>query len=148
MKIIYENEEGGVSIITPVINEIENLTIEEIAAKDVPGNTPFEIVNDMVLPADRSFRNAWVKNVKKIIIDMPKARLIHMDIIRRSRNSDLEASDKELVRAMEDGADLTPIKAKRQKLRDIPQKFDLSEYNTPQTLKTAWPDNLSQGNEG
>ena len=54
MKIIYQTE-TGVAIITPT----GELSIEEVAAKDVPANTPFKIVNDEDIPSDRTFRNAW-----------------------------------------------------------------------------------------
>lgn len=46
--IIFPNDEGGVSIITPAPGA--GLTIDEVAAKDVPNGKPFEIVDDAVLP--------------------------------------------------------------------------------------------------
>lgn len=56
-RIIYKTEDGGVAVIVPA-PECE-LTIEEIAAKDVPPNTPFEIVDTTEVPSDRTFRGAW-----------------------------------------------------------------------------------------
>jgi hypothetical protein len=56
-RIIYPNDEGGVSIIIPTPNC--KLTIEEIAAKDVPAGKPFKIVDNTAIPTDRTFRNAW-----------------------------------------------------------------------------------------
>ena len=35
------------------------LTIEEIAAKDVPAGKQFKIVDVSDIPEDRTFRNAW-----------------------------------------------------------------------------------------
>jgi hypothetical protein len=35
------------------------MTIEEIAAKDVPAGKPFKIVDVSDIPSDRTFRNAW-----------------------------------------------------------------------------------------
>lgn len=57
-RIIYENDEGGVSIIIPAPEC--GLTIEEIAAKDVPAGKPFEIVDVSDIPENRDFRDAWV----------------------------------------------------------------------------------------
>jgi hypothetical protein len=54
MKIIYPTE-TGVAIITPT----GELSIEEVAAKDVPAGVPYKIVNDDEVPSDRTFRNAW-----------------------------------------------------------------------------------------
>ena len=35
------------------------LPFEDVCQKDVPANTPYLIVEDDVIPSDRSFRNAW-----------------------------------------------------------------------------------------
>ena len=56
-RIIYPNDDGGVSIVIPAPEC--GLTIEEIAAKDVPKGTPFKIVDVADIPTDRTFRNAW-----------------------------------------------------------------------------------------
>jgi hypothetical protein len=56
-RIIYPNNDGGVSIIIPAVEC--GLTIEEIAAKDVPEGKPFKIVDVADIPTDRTFRNAW-----------------------------------------------------------------------------------------
>jgi hypothetical protein len=56
-RIIYPNDEGGVSILIPSDNC--GLTIEEIAAKDVPQGKPYKIVDVSDIPTDRTFRDAW-----------------------------------------------------------------------------------------
>jgi hypothetical protein len=56
-RIIYPTPEGGVAIIIPAPDC--GLTIEEIAAKDVPAGVPFRIVEADTIPTDRTFRNAW-----------------------------------------------------------------------------------------
>ncbi len=56
-RIIYPTDDGGVAVIIPA-PECE-LTIEEIAAKDVPEGKPFKIVDVSDIPEDRTFRNAW-----------------------------------------------------------------------------------------
>jgi hypothetical protein len=56
-RIIYPTPEGGVAIIIPAPDC--GLTVEEIAAKDVPAGVPFRIVEADTIPEDRTFRNAW-----------------------------------------------------------------------------------------
>ena len=56
-RIIYPTDEGGVAVIVPAPQC--GLTIEEIAAKDVPAGKPFKIVDVADIPTDRTFRNAW-----------------------------------------------------------------------------------------
>jgi len=56
-RIIYKKDDGGVAIIIPAKNC--DLTIDQIAAKDVPSGKPFTIVNVSEIPTDRTYRNAW-----------------------------------------------------------------------------------------
>jgi hypothetical protein len=58
-RIIYPTDEGGVAIVIPSPESLETMTIEEIAAKDVPAGKPFKIVNTEDVPSDRTFRAAW-----------------------------------------------------------------------------------------
>lgn len=55
-RIIYQNDNGGVSVIIPCDC---GLTIEQIAAKDVPTGKPYKIVDVAGIPADRSARDMW-----------------------------------------------------------------------------------------
>ncbi len=56
-RIIYTNSEGGCSIVVP--SPDSGLTIEEVAAKDVPAGKPYKIVDVADIPSDRTFRAAW-----------------------------------------------------------------------------------------
>lgn len=55
-RILYPDE-GGVAVIIPADNC--PLTVEEIAAKDVPAGKPYRIVDASEVPTDLTFRNAW-----------------------------------------------------------------------------------------
>ncbi len=55
-RIVYQNDEGGISILVPADC---GLTIEEIAAKDVPTGKAYNIVDVSEIPTDRTFRDAW-----------------------------------------------------------------------------------------
>lgn len=56
-RILYPTDDGGVAILIPAPDC--GLTIEEIAAKDVPEGKPFKIVDAADVPTDRTFRAAW-----------------------------------------------------------------------------------------
>ena len=51
-RIIYQNSEGGVSVIIPTKSV-------ELALKDVPAGLPYTIVDASEIPEDRTFRAAW-----------------------------------------------------------------------------------------
>jgi hypothetical protein len=45
---------------------LQDHTIEEIAAKDVPAGKPYKIVEVADIPSDRTFRNAWEVDVNTL----------------------------------------------------------------------------------
>jgi hypothetical protein len=53
-RIIYPNDDGGVSIIVPA----PGVTQEQVLMA-VPKNKPYQIVDVADIPADRTFRDAW-----------------------------------------------------------------------------------------
>lgn len=150
-KIIYSDEDGNISIVIPSpkwqLEEIfgpmsENQYRKHVWDKSVPPDAidPKEISDDDI-PQDRYFRNAWRPcPEKKIRIDMPKAREIHMEKIRRHRDKRLKELDIDTMR----GIDVQPQK---QVLRDIPQTFDLSTAGSPEELKALWPKELSDAEQ-
>jgi hypothetical protein len=54
MKIIFQHGDQ-----IGVIHPSGDLSIEEVARKDVPAGLPYVIVEDDVVPTDRTFRAAW-----------------------------------------------------------------------------------------
>ena len=55
-RIIYQNDDGGVAVIIPADC---GLTIEQIAAKDVPTGKAYKIVDVSEIPTDRQWRDEW-----------------------------------------------------------------------------------------
>ena len=55
-RIIFINEDNTIGIIVPADC---GLTIEEIAAKDVPTGLTYHIIDKSEIPTDRTFREAW-----------------------------------------------------------------------------------------
>ena len=103
MKIIYSTE-TGIAIIHPT----GELSIEEVAAKDVPAGVSSRIVDDDEVPIDRTFRNAW-KDEGGIKVDIGKAKDLAKDRLRVERKPLLEAQDIAFQRALETGADTLNI---------------------------------------
>ena len=65
-RIIFKNDQGGVSVIIPTPEALEQHTIMEIAIKDVPAGKPFKIVDAADIPSDRTFRAAWTVSVLEL----------------------------------------------------------------------------------
>lgn len=58
-RIIYKNLDNSVGIIIPTEEVLKFATLLDVAEKDVPYNLPYWIVEDSIIPTDRTFRNCW-----------------------------------------------------------------------------------------
>ena len=58
-RIIYKNLDNSVGVIIPTQEVLKFATVLQVAEKDVPYNLPYWIVEDSVIPTDRTFRSAW-----------------------------------------------------------------------------------------
>jgi hypothetical protein len=114
-RILYTNPEGGVSVIIPAPDS--GLTIEEIAAKDVPTGAAFSIVDVSEVPSDRTFRNAWRKSGAAVTHDIPAAREIAHAKRRAARAAEFAPLDIEATIP----AKAAQAEAARQAIRD---KYD------------------------
>lgn len=58
-KIIFQNTDKTIGVITPSAEVLAKYTLVQIANKDVPSGLPYKIVDTADVPSDRTFRNAW-----------------------------------------------------------------------------------------
>ena len=56
-RFIYQNDEGGISIVIPADNT--DLNLDQIRDKDCPSGKTVYTVDKSAIPTDRSFREAW-----------------------------------------------------------------------------------------
>ena len=97
------------------------------------------IVDDKQIPADRTYRNAWVGTNGKdgITHDMPKAREYHRTLLRHERGGKLLDLDAAWMRAtgQKDSAAADAIEAERQKWRDAPADPRIEAAQSVEELK-------------
>ena len=129
MKIIYQNSEGGVSVIHPT----GALSIEEVAAKDVPEGLAYEIVEDDVIPSDRTFRNAWRKNGASITEDLAAAKEIAHVMRRSNREEEFKPHD-DLIAKQIPGVDTDAAETARAAIRT---KYATMQENIDSAGSTA-----------
>lgn len=77
-----------------------------------------------------------------ITINIDKAKEIWKNKLRESRKPLLEKLDVEYIRAMEQGLDTSEIISKKQELRDITTALELLNAQTPEEIKSFWPEVL------
>tara|TARA_B100000941_G_scaffold219066_1_gene161787 strand:+ start:236 stop:706 length:471 start_codon:yes stop_codon:yes gene_type:complete len=143
-KIIYTQENGVIAVVHPSDQSLLEMTIEEIAQKVVPvGISTYSIVEDSVIPTDRSFRNSWVgvgigTTGAIITEDIDKAKEWHKTRIREARVDKFTALDIEYQRATETSVDTSAIVAKKQALRDAPDASGIATATNTTELKAQW----------
>ena len=135
MKILIKNPDGTVGIMHPILDC--GLSLNQIIAKDVPAGIPYEVVDDSVIPSDRTFRNAWRHDLQ---VDIQKAQEITKNRLREERQPLLENLDVEVMRNMLDPVKLAEIEAQKQVLRDLPQQVDgLATVEELKAIKASTP---------
>jgi hypothetical protein len=112
-RIIYSNPDGSVAVIIPT----GELSIEDVAAKDVPEGITYEIVDDNAIPVDRFFRNAWVANGTAVHIDLDKAKDIGHNMRRVQRAEEFAPFDNIIAKQIP-GVDVAEAEAARQSIRE------------------------------
>lgn len=144
--------DGGISIVNPVSKDqlevtngpltdaqYESLVFKPSAFRR--GVIPPRDLEDVDLPASREFRDAWEDSQPgtQIDINCEKAINIKLSEMRSKRIELLEAQDKLSLIAMENGDDMTAIKAEKQRLKDITnplKELDVSgKFNDKTLLK-------------
>lgn len=132
-RIIYQNENGGVSVVTPS----GEVSLDLVILKDLPKGVDYKVINVSDLPPDRYFRSAWEFDVDKISINMSKALEIQKNVLRAQRAPLLLALDVEYMKALEtdDKKKMGEIAEEKQMLRDITMRPDLLNAKTPEELK-------------
>jgi hypothetical protein len=158
MKIIITRDDGGISIMnitTDVLDVISGApdqleTIIEIEINQwAKGSkltcTSWRVLNDNEnLPEKDIFRNALRDNGKVLAHDMPTARDLWRNKMRKVRKPLLEALDVAYQRADEDNnikAKLDAAQSKRA-LRDVTADPAIEAAQTVDELKAVWPDIL------
>lgn len=146
-KIVYTRPDGGLSIVTPIINTHpvpEDIT-ESQAILRAWDKLPKDAINprfvdESEIPTDRTFRNAWEDN-GAVSVNMPKAREIHRQIMRYKRAPMLSALDIDYQRADErgDSALKAEIAVRKQALRDVTADPAIESATTPEELKAVIP---------
>lgn len=147
--IVYERPDGGISVCRPVISRddpkgfTEADALARALAKDIPPDAiGVHVVEPDDIPEDRTFRNAWKLDGKKVAVDMPKARELHKDRLRELRAPLLSALDVEFQRSYKDPAAQDAIEAKKQALRDVTADPAIEAAKTPEQLSTILPAGL------
>lgn len=153
IRVIIDNGDGTVGILIPASNS--KRTLAEIIEKSVPNRKSHRVIDISKIPSDRTFRGAWTDDnpTDTVDVDMEKAKNIHMEIIRRVRNDELDKLDKEELLARRGAHPQEKseqnIWDEKQILQDIPNTLlnasgEVTLATTPEALRNIWPSELPE----
>lgn len=132
MNIILHKMENGDNAITQVMPGYD---VEKIR-KELDGVFVFEA------DIDFDFINAYDINDNTVNLNLEKAKEIKIEEIRKQRDDAFIDFDKRFDIAFKDEADLTELRAERQKLKDAPE-LAFNKLSSKKTLKDIKMLNLS-----
>lgn len=133
-RIIYQNESGNVSVIVPT----GELSIQEVAAKDVPQGVAYEIVDASVIPSDRFFRAAWKLGNGCVEHDLDQCKTIGHEKRRAMRAEEFKPHD-EVIALQIPGKNAAAAETERQKIRTKYEAMQnqIDAATTPEEIKSA-----------
>mgnify|MGYP001560420075 CR=1 FL=1 len=132
-KIIYSRADGGVSVVSVPVDSDEAITLA-IGRLPADASTPL-VVDESVIPTDRTFRNAWEKNDSGITVSMTKARNIQEVRINEARRNKM----RELLERTELGENLT---TERAQIRALDARSLVNAATTIDELRVSMPEVL------
>lgn len=135
--VIYPQQDNKLAVLIPATC---GLTIEEIAAKDVPAGTPYAIIEDLS-SVDNDYFDGYIYSNGQAVPDIAKVKAIHLDKFRAARVPKLAALDIAFMRAVEaaDAEKQAEIASQKQELRDV---TNITLPDTIEEIKSVWPDIL------
>jgi len=141
MRIVHLDEAGR-TVVTGLAPGVPlDRALRRLGLRDVP----HVLVSDEAAPPTVMGIGAWRLDGKRVVLDMAAARAAHMDMIRHARDEELRALDIAWNRATDAGdhALARRIGQQRQKLRDLPQTFNMNNARSPAELREMWPEALA-----
>ena len=118
-KIVYEQENGVIAVVHPT----GEVSIDVLASSVVPSDTPYEIVDESIIPSDRTFRGAWkATNVgitsitTEVYEDLVASKEIAHVIRRQNREEEFIPYDNVIMKQIP-GSDAVAAEASREEIR-------------------------------
>lgn len=127
--IAYQHPEtGGVSTVRAIGAP------RRFARKYIPAGLEYVVLDEVDVPEDQTFRDAWALRDGRIVVDIEKAREIAANRLRVIRNSKFAALDVAAFRHLEAGHPVpSDIVEAKQALRDLPAR--VHAFDTVEGLK-------------
>ena len=141
--IAYPLESGQIAVVGPNLGS--GLTVEEIAAKDVPTGLPFLILAQSEFPTDTSFRDAWeidFNDYQGVTVSLYKSKTIYKQVADARAASLSAPLTQEYMRLVAIEADTTAVQAQLKAINAAAEETAYLDATTVPQLVACWPAEL------
>ena len=128
-KIIYTRPDGGVCVVSVPVDTDAALAAAQARLVDAAN---VQIVDESVIPTDRTFRNAWVQSGVTVSVDLPRARTIQESKIVTAQRAKIRG-------ILEREALGENVASEKASVRAINGRALVDSANTSDELKAAFP---------
>jgi hypothetical protein len=140
---IYQNSNGNITVGTPTDEALQTLTIEQIAAKDVPAGNQWYIVDSASLPVDTAFFNAWVFTTPpNVVVDIAKAQVIYKQTADTTAAFLSTPLTQDYMRLTAIDGDTTAVQAQLRAINAAAEETAYLDATTVPQLVACWPPEL------
>lgn len=150
--LVYKRpHDGGVAILTVTpefiaknVGLTEDEILDLIQAEDISPTIPTDGIKRMQaaqLPGFAEFRNAWDLVGNTVLIDMPKAKVIHQTKISRIKDREMKILVDDIVIGQALAQDVTGLQSQVQDIQTAVDNVsqNINAAGTPAILKAVWP---------
>lgn len=139
MIIVYSQDDETNKL--AVLVSSGELELVKLIEKAVPSNRPYSVVKSLNL--DNYFYDAYEYKDKKIVLNISKAKDIHLNNFRKIRAGLLQELDLQFLRAveLENKEKQREVSVKKMALRDV---TETSLPEDPNEIKKIWPSILGK----
>lgn len=140
---IFQTSSGSISVGTPTEEGLQIQTIEEIAAKDVPAEVEWYIVDSSSLPSDIAFFNSWVFSVApNVVVDLDRAKVQYKQTADSTAASLSAPLTQEYMRLVAIDGDTTAVQAQLKAINAAAEETAYLDATTVDELIACWPPEL------
>lgn len=147
--LIIQRADHGVSICSLTEGSVAQEEFDKWVAVAHPSWLPATYtfcIDAPVLPDKKLFRGAWKTDGINVTVDMPRARELHKETLRKMRAVRMAELDVAAFKAVEDGntIKLNSVKTLKQRLRDVTNDLSIVSAKTPEDLAKVIPSILTE----
>jgi hypothetical protein len=133
------------AVVFPSPEYLSSHSLQELIDKDVPPNTPYEVVSQDSLPGQPGFRDAWDANFNDfqgVYINLDKAKVIYKQTADSTAATLSQPLTQEYMRLLAIDGDTSAVKAQLKTINAAAEETAYLDATSVDALIACWPPEL------